>query len=79
MIKVLLENLKSDLDLIIKSNFHPRNLDLMNVVIKEEIPELIKFVEKVHNALNFEDEYPSGSYDKGYMDGLNQIKREIYD
>jgi hypothetical protein len=43
MTKEYLDNLEKDLQLIIRDNFHPKHTELMNIAIKEEVIELIKW------------------------------------
>lgn len=73
--------LEIELEIIIKDNFHPRVHDLMNITIKEEVLELIKFARKVHKVLEVKasKEDFNGHYSLGYLDGILQIKREIYE
>lgn len=81
MTKEQLDFLEKDLNLIIKDNFHPKHLDLMQITIKEDVLELIKFVKKIHNVLEIKAtrEDFNGYYSLGYLDGILQIKREIYE
>lgn len=74
-----LDNLEQDIKYLIESNFHPRNLDLMNIVINEDVLELIKFAKKVNKVLESPKPQTSGQYEKGYYAGIEQIKREIYE
>lgn len=74
-----LDNLEKDLNLIIRDNFHPKHLDLMNICINEEVMELIKFTRKVLKVFNYKDIPIDGSFEKGFNSGIKQIKREIFD
>lgn len=73
-----LDNLEKDLNLIIRDNFHPKHLDLMNITIKEEVMELIKFVRKVQKVCNYKPPIPSGAYTRGYLDGIKDIQKDIF-
>lgn len=51
----------------------------MNMVFYEDIPELIKFMEKVNKAFDGKSPEASGQYAKGYRDAIEDLKREIYE
>lgn len=72
-----LEFIEKDLALLIRDNFHPKHVDLINI-FKEDLQELIKFTKKVNSVLEFKSRDVSGSYEKGYWNGIEQIRREIY-
>lgn len=74
----LLNNLESDLQILNESNFHPKNNDLLQIFMREDIPELIKFARKVNKVLDLAELPRAGDYSKGYYDGIMQIKGEIY-
>lgn len=75
----LLDNLETDIKLLIKDKFHIKHLDLMNIAISEEVLELIKFARKVNNVLDHNIGSVTGDYMSGYKDGINQVKKEIYE
>lgn len=74
-----LEYLKADLEIVKKDNYHPRCHDLLEMIVTEEVPELIKFVEKVNKI--FEGN-PKDIYEDGYVEGYIQcyidLKKDIY-
>ncbi len=74
----LLDNLETDINLLIRDNFHPKHQDLINVTIKEEIFELIKFARKVNEVLDEEIGPTSGDYMSGYKEGIQQVRKQIY-
>lgn len=49
MTKEYLDNLEKDLELIIRDNFHPKHIELMNITIREEVLEVIKFAREKLN------------------------------
>lgn len=73
-----IKNLTEDTNLLIRDNLHPKHIELQKMVIYEDIPEIIKFLKKVQKVLNFKKPYNTGAM-KNYYDGIEQIKREIYD
>ena len=73
-----LEFIEKDLKLLIRDNFHPKHAELINILFHEDIKELIKFAKHVNSVLNYKSMEVSGSYEKGYWNGIQQIKREIY-
>lgn len=75
----LLDNLETDMNLLIRDKFHPKHLDLMNIAIGEEVLELIKFARKVNEAFEYEISPTSGDYMSGYKEGIQSVKREIYE
>lgn len=75
----LLNNLEIDINLLIKDDFGSKNKDLMRIAIGEEVLELIKFARKVNNVLDHNIGSVTGDYMSGYKDGINQVKKEIYD
>lgn len=80
MTNELLDYLKSDIELIKRDNFHPKHLDLLRVVF-ESLEDLIKFNEKVNKVLDIKatKEDFTGNYSLGYLDGILQVKKEIYE
>lgn len=74
----LLDNLESDLDLLIKDKFHTKHSDLIAIVFNEDIKELIKFVRKVNSALETNPPYPSSNYQMGYNDCDMDLRKKIY-
>jgi len=74
-----INNLTKDSDLLIRDNLHPKHIELQQMVIREDIPEVIKFLKKVYKALNFEKSAVTGQMMKGYFEGMEQIKKEIYE
>jgi hypothetical protein len=73
-----LKNLKEDLQTCVKAQYHISVHDLLSMLLIEEIPELIKFVERVNNTFEKDLGDVTGDYMKGYKDGVAQVKREIY-
>lgn len=73
-----LEFLEKDLALLIRDNFHPKHLELMNIAIEEDVMELIKFAKNVNKILLNDKFEVTGNYDKGYFDCFDQIKRQVY-
>ncbi len=75
----LLDNLETDINLLIKDKFHPKHVDLMNITIGEEVLELIKFARKVNDV--FEKPLPLGTNDqyRGFKACFETLKREIYE
>lgn len=74
----LLDNLETDVNLLIKDKFHPKHVDLMNIAIGEEVLELITFARKVNETFEYEMPPTSGDYMSGYKEGIRQVKKEIY-
>lgn len=70
--------IEKDLELLKRDNFHPKHADLINIFTKD-IQELIKFARKVDKVINFQMFVTTDKYMNGYKDGMEQIKREIYD
>lgn len=72
-----LNDLEKDCKTVIANPGH--STDLINMVLGEDVPELINFARKVSNA--FKKPLPEGTGDQyiGYVDAINQLRREIYD
>lgn len=82
MTKEQLNNLEKDLKTIIDDNFHPRQQDLMNICLREDVFELIKFAKKIQEAFYNpppDHNYFYPNYMSGYQDCFNDLKREIYE
>jgi hypothetical protein len=75
----ILDFLEEDTKQCIKDEYHARCHDLLNVIMYEELPELIKFVRKVNKALN--TPLPNGTGDNyhGFKMAIETLKREIYE
>lgn len=78
MVEYYIENLKKDIKILVDNKYHPRCHDLLNMVLLEDIPELIKFIEKVTKSLDVELPHPTGQFQKGEAEAINSIRREIY-
>jgi len=78
-LKNYIRNLEDDTELIIKENLHPRCNDLMQMVMKEDLPEILKFLQQVYRVFDFELPDKDNSYTRGYNDGIKQIESEIFD
>jgi hypothetical protein len=70
--------IEKDLNLLIQDNFHPKHQELINITIKKDLFELIKFAKKVNEAFEFNSQEVSSAFEKGYLSGIYQVKREIY-
>lgn len=79
LIENYIRNLKKDIKIIKNNNYHERTVDLQRMVLEEDIMEVISFVEKVNKVLNFKTPEVVGQFEKGYLEGIQQIKREIYE
>ena len=76
----ILEYLKTDLKLVKDSEYHVSVHDLLNMMVLEEIPMLIEFIERVNSHFSVEmPKNPTGPYAKGYMDSYNDSKRNLYE
>lgn len=78
-LKETIRNLKKDTVLLIEENLHPRCNDLMQMVMKEDLPEILKFLQQVYRVFDFELPDKDNSYTRGYNDGIKQIESEIFD
>jgi len=78
MTNKLLDNLETDINLLIKDKFHPKHVDLMNIAIGEEVLELIKFARKVNDILEYDLPPTSGDYMSGYKEGIQQVRKQLY-
>jgi hypothetical protein len=78
MTQEILENLKTDLELLMRDKFHTKHEDLINMVFLEDIPELIKFVERVNKALETELPLATGDQYRGFKCAVETLKRELY-
>lgn len=74
----ILNNIKSDLELLKRDKFHQKHEDLINMVFLEDIPELIKFVEKVNEIFENNQKQATGDYMSGYYDCFDNLKKELY-
>lgn len=74
-----LKFLERDLNFLLKENFHNRHYDLINMCINEDVMKLIEFVKNVNEVFNNLPLNVEGQYNKGYLDGILQIKKEIYE
>lgn len=77
MTKEQLEFIEKDLDLLVRDNFHPKHTDLLNI-FQEDLKELINFVKKVNLSFEFQSQEVNSQFEKGYLSGIYQLKREIY-
>lgn len=75
----VLKNLKSDLNVIKNDKYHPRVHDLLNIVISEDIPSLILFVEKVNKIFSKQLPEATGDQFRGFKCAFETLKREIYE
>ena len=76
MTKELLDNLEQDCKIIINDPFD--NIDLIDMVLGEDVPELINFARRVSNAFETASAPATGPYFDGYHDALIQLRKEIY-
>lgn len=74
-----LKELENDLKLCFKTQYHSECHNLLNILVLEEIPQLIEFTKKVNKAFKNIPENVQGTYQMGYIDAINQLKREIFD
>jgi len=79
LLKEYIRNLKKDTDILIKEKLHPRTSDLQMMIMTEDLPEILKFLKKVNKVFTYKTPEVSGNYSKGFWDGINQIKDEIFD
>lgn len=73
----MLNNLEKDCKTVLQ---HPNNnLDLLNMVLSEDVPELIKIARRVAKA--FKDPLPDGTgqVHQGYCDAICSLRKEIYE
>lgn len=73
-----INNLENDINLLIIDNFHPRHRDLMNIAIREDVLELIKFAKKVHELFNYELPPGSGDQYRGFKICHESLKKDLY-
>jgi hypothetical protein len=76
MTKEILDNLEKDCKTVLTRPDH--NMDLLNMVLSEDVPELINFARRVYNALETASKPATGLYFDGYHDALIQLRKEIY-
>lgn len=74
----ILEYLKADLEIIKRDKYHERCHDLLNMVMYEEVPALIQFVEKVNKAFSVEIPEATGDQYRGFKCAIETLKRVIY-
>jgi len=74
-----LKNLEYDLDMCFTHEFHISVHDLMNMLFKEDIPELIKFAKKANELFKEDMKDVSNGYMNGYKDCFNDLKKELYE
>lgn len=74
-----LKELEKDLKDCFNLQYHPECHNLLNILVLEEIPQLIEFARKVNKAFIMDIKYCSSDYQKGYIDAVNQLIREIFD
>lgn len=79
MTEEFLKNLETDIKDCILLKYHPECHNLLNILLSEEVPELIKYVRKIHKVLEQKIPVATGDYYWGYADALEQVKREIKD
>lgn len=79
MTNKLLDNLETDINLCKKENYHINCHNLLEMLMSEDIPELIKFARKVNEVLDKEIGPTSGDYMSGFKEGIQQVKRSIYE
>lgn len=77
-LEFMIKSLKKDIKILVKNKYAERTHDLLNMVMLEEIPELIKFLEHVNKVVNEEIGDVTDQYMKGYKDACEQIRREIF-
>lgn len=71
-----LNNLEKDCDTVLT---HPtRNSDLLNMVLTEDVPELLKFARKVSEVFKRPVPEGCGEHFKGYVDAIHELEREIF-
>jgi hypothetical protein len=73
-----LEYLKADLEIIKKDEYHPKCHDLLNMIILEEVPALIEFIQKVNKNFTGNIKESTGPYMLGQIDCYKMLKRNIY-
>jgi hypothetical protein len=74
--KEMLDNLEADCKTVLS---HPNNnSDLLNIVLSEDVPELIKFARTVDKALESILNPTSGEFSKGYAQAMIDLRKEIY-
>lgn len=73
-----LNNLEHDINFLLVHGFNEKTQDLMNIAIREDTLELIKFAKKVHEI--FSKDMPDGSGDIycGFKTCYETLKKEIY-
>ena len=79
LLKEYIKNLKKDTDILIKENCHPRTKDLQMMVMTEDLPEILKFLQQVQRVFHFQKPDLDNRYSRGYLDGIQQIESEIFD
>jgi hypothetical protein len=78
-LKETIRNLQKDTDILVKENCHPRTKDLQMMVMTEDLPEILKLLNKLYKVFNFKPKQCDNQFSKGYNDALNDLKREIFD
>lgn len=73
-----LDFVKLDLEVIQMEGYDACH-DLLNITLLEEVPKLIKFIEKVNSL--FQKQFPigSGQVYQGAKDEFESLKRQIYE
>ena len=79
LLKEYIRNLEKDIGIITKEKYHQRCHDLMQMVFLEDLPEILKMLKKVNKVFDIKTPKTTGSYQKGYYDGIEQIERELFD
>jgi len=77
-LNALLQYLKGDLEIIKRDKYHERCHDLLNMVIYEQVPALIEFMERVNKAFSTELPEATGDQFRGFKCAVETLKREIY-
>lgn len=72
-----LNNLEKDCKTILEHPSH--HTDLLNMVLGEDVPELIKLARKASHAFKKPLPEGTGQVHQGYCDAICQLRKEIYD
>jgi hypothetical protein len=74
-----LEYLETDLKLVKKEEYNPRCHDLLNILVLEEVPELIRFIKHINECFNGKYPNGTGNQHQGAKDCYNTLKDLIYE
>jgi hypothetical protein len=76
--KEMLDNLEADCKTILDRPAVYATGDLLNIVLSEDVPELIKFARTVDKALESILNPTAGEFSKGYAQAMMDLRKEIY-